>query len=84
MVCRCVELSMKTLRDDYFTNRQIANLHKCEEKIKFLNSVAKCSGTKRKCLEHKADENMVQGGRGIGVLLSVLLPILADLIIRKS
>ena len=82
LLCRCVELGLRNLSEKKFSPAQLKKMYAVEEKLNFLSSYAKCSGAKRKCLYHQQNKNIVQSGQGIGILLSAILPIIANLILK--
>lgn len=83
VACRCIEISLRNLKDSDFSDSQLKKLFAVEERLNFLSSYAKCSGARKKCLVHERDNSLIQGGQGIGLLLSTILPLIAKAIIEK-
>lgn len=82
LMCRCVEIALRNLSEKNFSESQLQKMYAVEEKLNFLSAYAKCSGARKKCKYHERDNNSIQGGQGIGILFSVLLPIIANLILK--
>lgn len=83
-VCECVSLGLSTLRPDRFNERELRSLVKKKELLRFISQAAQCRRKfKQQGLRKKLDGALIKSGKGIGLILSIVLPALLDLIIKK-
>lgn len=82
-VCDCVSTGLGALKPSDFNKKDLKNLSKKKELLRFLSEYSKCSKRKKQKLHKKRDITIVQSGKGLGILLATVLPILANLIIKK-
>jgi hypothetical protein len=82
-VCECVSTGLGALKPEDFNKKDLKNLTKKKELLRFLSEYSKCSKDKKQKLKKKRDISLVQSGQGLGILLATVLPILANLIIKK-
>lgn len=82
-ICECVSTGLGVLKPTDFPKKDFKKLTRSKEMLRFLSNYASCSRNKRKKLQNKRNEAALQGGQGLGILLTTLLPILADIVIKK-
>lgn len=83
LVCKCVSVGLKSLNKQDFPKKQMKNLESEKEYLRFISDYSKCSKNKKKCLISKRNRALKKTGKGIGIILSTLLPILTSIIAKK-
>lgn len=81
--CRLLEIAFKHVPEKRFSPSELKSLYVRSEHLKFLRDIGKCSRKKRECLKGKRDATLLQSGGSLTLLLSVVVPILADLVYTK-
>ena len=82
-VCECAEIGLNVLKRGDFKKSDMAKMAAYKDGIRFLAEYSKCRTGKKKCLRTRRDKKILQSGRGLGILLSTVLPIVASFIASK-
>ena len=81
--CRLLELGFRHIPEKEFSTRELKCLYVKAEALRFLRDIGKCSKKKREEKRRARDEHMIQSGGSLTLLLSVVVPTVADLIYTK-
>ena len=76
-VCDCTAIGLKALRKNDLSPNALARMAAHKDGLRFLARYAKCSREKKRSLRRRRDKTLVQNGRGLGILLSILAPVIA-------
>lgn len=83
-LCECVSLGLNTLKPERFTKSQLKSLSKKKELLRFIGQVGQCrKPSERRYVSKDLNKALVKSGRGIGLLLSIVVPALINLIASK-
>ena len=82
-ICSCVNMGLSSLKKRDFQSKPFRTLRTEREKLRFLSDFSQCSKNKKLCLVHKRNTALIQSGKGIGLILSSILPALADILINQ-
>jgi hypothetical protein len=76
-VCDCAAIGLNALRRNNLKSDNFAKMTAHRDGLRFLARYAECPKEKKRSLRRKRDKTLVQSGQGLGVLLSILAPVIA-------
>lgn len=79
-ICDCAAIGLKTLRKNNLDSDTLSKMAAHKDGIRFLAQYSKCSKKKRGSLRKKRNQAIVQNGKGIGLLLAALVPIISTVL----
>lgn len=82
LICKCVSIGLKNLDETNFKKKHMSSLQSQKEFLRFIRSYSLCSRAKKKCLVHKRSSAIKKTGRGIGLIISALLPFLTSILAK--
>jgi hypothetical protein len=84
LICKCVNAGLANLRETDFSDRRLKQLNIDKEKLRFLSDFSRCSHKKQKCLLNKRKKLAKQSAGSIALILSVVVPLIAEIISHYS
>lgn len=83
-LCECVSLGVNALKPERFTKSQLKSLSKKKELLRFIGQVGQCrKPSEMRNVSSDLNNALMQSGRGIGLLLGIVVPALINLIASK-
>ena len=83
IMCQCLNSGVANLRKTDFSTKDWKTLQIDKEKLRFLGDYGACGKKQGKKQRRTRDRIVAQSGRGIGIILGTVLPMLANLILSK-
>lgn len=83
VVCHCVGNALTNIPLSHFTKDQQKKLRLQKENLRFLRDYINCSHSKRKKLAKQRGKIVQQTGGSLALLLSVVLPLVANALLNK-
>ena len=80
IISQLVGVSLDNIPEKQIPKRALKHMYDKREQLNFIRMFSKCKKSKKKCLESKRDEKLLQSGRGVASLLTQILPLLKELL----
>jgi hypothetical protein len=81
-VCSCADIGLSAIKKENLDSNTLSKLAAHKDGLRFLARYARCPREKKRNLRKRRNKTLVQSGQGLGVLLSILAPILTTVISR--
>lgn len=83
ILCHCISNGINSIPKGGYKERHWKRLRAQRESLRFLSDYISCSHSKKKRLSKQRKKIVQQSGGSIGLILTTVLPLLADFIIGK-